>query len=446
MKSVRMLFMVLLTLASGAIADAMSLPPRDPKVTIDGKLNCPYISTSGGTAYLQIYIKTSDAMRPDRNRRPMNIAVVLDRSGSMADERKLDYAKSALNKLIDQLGSEDIFSLVVYDDMIDVLRSASRVGNKQELKRLVSDIYPRNSTNLGGGMMEGLRQVERNLQMEYVNRVILISDGLANQGITNPVELNTIARRYRNRSISLTTMGVGLDYNENLMIGLSESGGGNYYFIESPNQLAQIMNREFHSASAVVAQNASIELKLGRGVRVLDVIGCEKFYEANSYRIPIGDLYANEVREYTVELSIPEGRGDFTAVSGTLRCECGAFADTPSFTTNIHYTRDLATIERNRNLDVQAKSDIAVSTRKVENAMKALDEGRGEEAKAELESAKQMLSSSPAAAFAGANADAIQEQTLRINSYNSTLNDKDVDVRRAKKSIQYENYRVQKKK
>ena len=84
---------------------------------------------------------------------------------------------------------------------------------RSEWKRLVSDISPRNSTNLGGGMIEGFRQVERHRSREYVNRVILLSDGLANQGVTDPRELNRIARNHRDETISLTTMGVGLDYN-----------------------------------------------------------------------------------------------------------------------------------------------------------------------------------------------------------------------------------------
>ncbi len=438
------LLTILAIVALCSTANAMSFPTGEPKITLDGKLNCPYISSSGGTAYLQIYLTTSDFVRPERARRPMNISVVLDRSGSMADERKIDYAKQALNKLIDQLSSEDIFSLVVYDDVIDVLRAAQRVGNKRDLKRLVSDIYPRNSTNLGGGMMEGLRQVERNIGREYVNRVILLSDGLANQGITDPRELSRIARNYRNKSISLTTMGVGLDYNENLMVGLAESGGGNYYFIESASQLASIMNKEFHSASSVIAQNAFIELKLGRGVRVLDVIGCEHSYASDRHTIPVGDLYANETREFSVELSIPEGSGTLTVATGILRCECSSSASRPSFSAKANYTRDVAMIEKNRDMDVQAKADIAVSTRKVDRAMKALDEGRGDEAKAELSSARQMLMSSPAASASGAGSIMIQEQASRLDSFNKSLNED--DSRRAKKAIQYENYRVQKKK
>ena len=439
--------MMTVILVAFSTTKGMSFPGSEQGISLNGKLNCPYISTSGGTAYLQISLTSSGRDDRKRRQRPMNIAVVLDRSGSMADERKIDYAKSALTKLIDQLHAEDLFSLVVYDDVIDVLRSSQRVGSShRDLKRLISDIYPRNSTNLGGGMMEGLRQVERNLGKEYVNRVILLSDGLANQGITDPSELARIARNHRSRSISLTTMGVGLDYNENLMVALAESGGGNYYFIESPSQLASIMSKEFNSASSVIAQNAYIELKLGRGVKVVDVIGCEDFFDGGTYRIPVGDLVANDSREFTVELSIPEGTGVQTVATGTLHCECSAFASRPSFSARVNYTREVAMIEKNRDMETQAKADIAVSTRTVEKAMKALDEGRGEEAKSELSAARQMLMSSPAASYGGASGAAVQEQAARLDSFNQILDDKEVDARRAKKSIQYENYQIQKKK
>ena len=154
---------------------AMSPPGGAPAVALDGRLNCPYISTHGGTAYLQISLSTTEVNRPER--RPMNVAVVLDRSGSMADAGKLGYAKDAILALIDQLAAGDIFSLVIYDDIVDVPFPARRVGNKSELRRLVDGIYPRGATNLGGGMSEGFRQAERNLCLESVNRVILLSDG-----------------------------------------------------------------------------------------------------------------------------------------------------------------------------------------------------------------------------------------------------------------------------
>ncbi len=435
----------LLALMSISSGTACAIPRQS--ITLQSRLNTPTISTNGGIAYLQLTITTPSVRVP--HRRPLNISVVLDRSGSMGDEGKIDYAKKALRKLVDQLNSEDILSIVIYDDIIDILRPAQRVGREKfTIEHLIDEIYPRGSTNLGGGMVEGLRQVEHNLSREYVNRVVLLSDGLANQGITDPDELDRIARKYRAKCISLTTMGVGLDYNENLMVGLAQNGGGNYYFIESPHSLASIMNREFNTLSTVVAQNASIELTLGRNVIVRDVIGCEHRVQADRYVIPVGDLYTNECREFTVELSIPEGTGSLTVATGTLRYESNQLW-TDGFPTSsavVRYTRDLALIEKERDLKAQTKADVAVSTRTVENALKALDEGKDQEAAGFLKQAQDVLHASPAASAMGAGGAEIRQQAAKLNSYERLLKDTTGDTRKAKKSIQYDNYQTQKSK
>ena len=438
--------LVLATLVLNACTLAMSFPREAPRIVLGGKLNCPYVSTSGGTAYLQISLSASDVVRPDR--RPMNIACVLDRSGSMGDARKIEYAKQALLRLIDQLTSQDIFSLVIYDDVIEVPFPAGYVESKEALRRLVDRIDPRGSTNLGGGMTEGFRQVERNLRKESVNRVILLSDGLANRGVTDPNELKRIAGRYRERAISLTTMGVGLEYNENLMVDLSQAGGGNYYFIESPFSLASIMSGELNTLSCVVVQNASIVLTLGHGVRVNDVIGCDHREAGNTYIVPVGDVCANDHREFTVELSIPEGTGLLKVATGELKYDSERIhGETSSaFTVYAHYTRDAAVIEKNKDWETQARADVAVSTRAVEHAMNLLDEGKHAEAQQTLNEAKQALQSAPAADMSVEAAAAIRNQAAIISGYSTTLRDSASDARLAKKSIQYDNYRMQRKK
>jgi Ca-activated chloride channel family protein len=421
---------------------ACALPQQS--ITLQSRLNTPTISSNGGTAYLQLTIATPTIALPQRH--PLNLAIVLDRSGSMGDEGKIDFAKKALWKLVDQLNSEDILSIVIYDDIVDVLRTAQPVGrNKYAIKHLIDEVYPRGSTNLGGGMVEGFRQVECNLGKEFVNRVVLLSDGLANQGVTDPGALDQIARKHRAKCISLTTMGVGLDYNENLMVGLAKNGGGNYYFIESPRSLASIMSREFNMLSCVVAQNASIELTLGHNVSFRDVVGCEFHAQADRYVIPVGDLYSNENRDFTIELSVPEGSGTFTVATSTLRYESDKqwSSGFPTAYADVRYTHDVALIEKQRDLSVQAKADVAVSTRTVENAMKALDEGKDLEAASYLQQAEDALRSSPAASALGAGGAAIREQSTRLNSYKQLLKDSTGDGRKAKKSIQYDNYRTQ---
>lgn len=422
-------------------ATALGHEGNGPRIT--GKVNIPFLPSEGGTFYLNVALALPVVERPSR--KPMNIAIVLDRSGSMADERKIDYAKSALASLIRQLSPQDILSVVIYDDVVEVLREAGKARNREKLVRLISNIHPRGSTNLGGGLIEGLHQVSRNASNKYVNRVILFSDGLANQGITDPSALNTVARRHRHQGISVTTMGVGLDYNENLMTGLAEHGGGRYYFIESPRSIAHILGREFESLTAILAQNATLEITLGSGFEVADVIGYTWEQDGTTCRIPLGDLSSGQEQDITMELRAPSGTGTADVARGVLRFSSDALArhQQPEFRTTIAYTNDRAVVEQNRDLKVQARADVAVSTRTVERALESFDKGDTNGALQELEDAQSALSASPAAGAAGSG-EILNAQKERLEEFRKTLNDRNIDARKARKSVQYDNYNLQK--
>jgi Ca-activated chloride channel homolog len=312
----------------------------------------------------------------------------------------------------------------------------------------VDEIAPRGWTNLGGGMAEGFHQAHSFARRGVVSRVILLSDGLANRGITDPRQLGNIACRERAVGISLSTIGVGLEYNENLMLALSESGGGNYYFLESSRNLASVLEKEFNTVCGVLAQDARIDITLGRGVKVVDAIGSPFTSEGRDVRLEIGDLNAGEKREWTLVLDVPAGEGTMEVARGRLRyhsaAEGLAEARVEEFQTGIHYTERLAEVDDHRDKDVQARGDIAISTRKVEQAMQALDDGRRDEAEQRLHEARQMVAASPAAVGGGASAEMVRAQENKLSGYSTTL--KEQDAGKAKKDIQYDNYRTQKKK
>ncbi len=428
----------------GLVVPAKAHAPGEP-IVLKGRVNCPLVPTAGGTIFLQISVTPPRFDLP--RKKPMNLSVVLDRSGSMADEGKIHYAKSALLSLVDRLSPDDILSIVIYDDVVEVLRPSGRVRDRREIHRLIERIAPRGSTNLGGGMVKGLQQVAANASREFVNRVVLLSDGLANQGITDPHELNKIARRYSSESISLTTIGVGLDYNENLMVGLAQYGGGNYYFIESPHSIAHILRREFDAMTTILAQNSILELSFGRGVEIADVIGFPWTVDGSRCTVSLGDLTAGHSEEITVELRIPSGTGMLALATGSLRYEASNASLDPAepLSISVEYSGNSEAIERRRDMEAQAKADIALSTRTVEKAMEALDSGNAEDALQEIENAGGFLKASPAAESPQAGA-AIKDQIGRLESFRKALQDSSGDHRRAKKSIQYDNYQIQKNK
>ena len=226
-------------------------------------LNNPYF-LSGGNAkevYLYVQLNAQEVVRTDK-RIPLNLCLVIDRSGSM-DGDKMTYAKKAADFVINQLDQDDILSIVQYDNIIEVIHAAEKLKNKEVIHQKVATIKARNMTNLSGGMMEGYNQVRKLKAQEQVNRVLLLSDGLANEGITDPEQLNLIAKKvFETDAIGLSTFGVGADYNEKLMTNLSENGGGNYYFIDSPDKIPTIFAEELTGLLTVLAQNARLSIPI----------------------------------------------------------------------------------------------------------------------------------------------------------------------------------------
>lgn len=253
-----------------------------------------------------LYLELQGATAPaDDKRVPLNISLVLDRSGSMQGD-KIAFVKKAAQFVIDNLTAEDHLSIVQYDDQIDVVSPSARVQHKQELRRRVDQIEARNMTNLSGGMLAGYEQVQSTQQPKFVNRVLLLSDGLANQGIVEPEKLREIAQqKFREQGVALSTFGVGADFNEVLMTNLSEYGGANYYFIESPDKIPSIFAQELQGLLAVVAQNARLDIRFPQ-----DYFRCEKVYgfpadiAPGQVSVRFNDLFSEEKKAVLVKLEI----------------------------------------------------------------------------------------------------------------------------------------------
>lgn len=242
---------------------------------------------------------------PSGDRIPLNISLVVDRSGSMSGD-KLAYVKKAVNFVIDNLASDDYLSIVQYDDRIDVVSKSAKVTNKKDLHSQVNKIEARGMTNLSGGMLEGYNQVASTQQEKYVNRVLLLSDGLANQGITEPEKLKQIAQnKFREQAIGLSTFGVGSDFNELLMTHLSEFGGGNYYFIESPEKIPEIFAQELAGLLSVVSQNTKLTINFPSDYfKCTNVFGYPFDAKAGSVSINFNDVISEEKKAVLIKLEV----------------------------------------------------------------------------------------------------------------------------------------------
>ncbi|WP_020472895.1 vWA domain-containing protein [Zavarzinella formosa] len=241
-------------------------------------------------------------------RPPMNIGLVLDRSGSMAEAKKMSFAREAAVFLVQQLKRNDRFSFTVFDEQIETLVPSRPVENTSSLVSLINAVQPRGSTDLFAGWAEGGKQVRENKIANGTNRVILLSDGQANHGETNPDVMAGAAKALSQAGVSTTTMGVGDSYNEDLLEKIAEHGDGNYYYISSPVQLMDIFQSELKELVGIAGTSVTLRVKLPEAATGLDVLNDFLKNGDGAYQLPnlIGGATTNVLVRFTVPAQAAE--------------------------------------------------------------------------------------------------------------------------------------------
>jgi Ca-activated chloride channel homolog len=246
---------------------------------------------------------------------PANVGLVLDRSGSMSGD-KIRLARLAVERAIAQLRPDDRFSLVVYDDQVEILQEstpASDDAKRHALGRLAR-IDARNSTDLFSGWMRGCEQVALHASTERINRVLLLTDGLANHGVTNRDEIVRHAGELFERGVQTSTFGVGADFDEHLLQDQADAAGGHFYFIESATQIPELLAGELGEALEVTVRRASLEVRVPSGVRASVLNRFRSRLEPQSgarrdraLRVELGDLVSAQQISAVLELELPAG-------------------------------------------------------------------------------------------------------------------------------------------
>ncbi|MGP1675421.1 MAG: vWA domain-containing protein, partial [Candidatus Limnocylindrales bacterium] len=244
-----------------------------------------------------------------RERAPVNLAFVLDRSGSMSGT-KLALAKQAVEEALARLDARDRFSIVVYDDVVDTVvesTSASAEARRNAIERLAS-VDARGSTNLADGWFRGCEQVATHLSREGIDRVLLLTDGLANVGIVDVDELARHAGELRARGVSTTTFGIGNDFDEALLQAMSDAGGGHFYYIADAAQIRDHIASEVGETLEVAARDAELELLAGEGIAI-EAISPHRFTGHGTRSVvSLGDLVADQAIDVVLRLTFPYGQ------------------------------------------------------------------------------------------------------------------------------------------
>lgn len=237
--------------------------------------------------------------RPQRT-----LEIVLDRSGSMSGAR-LDGAKAAIARLIDRLDPTDNFGLVSFDHEVELVVPAGPLADKAAVKQAVAAVFARGNTNLSAGYLRGLQEARRVAGMAGAT-VLLISDGHANDGVTDPGALEGVAAEARRQGVITSSLGYGLGYDERIMSALARGGAGNELFAEEPDTAAALIAGEVEGLLAQTAQAASVLIRLGGQVTQVQIINdLPVSATADGVLAELGNFYADETRKLLLLFDVP---------------------------------------------------------------------------------------------------------------------------------------------
>lgn len=297
-----------------------------------------------GGYVVRVLLRITGEAAPERHRPPLNLAVVLDRSGSMAAMGKLERAKEAASLLVRRLGESDVVSVVAYDDEVRTVAGRTPGVRRPDVLSGIAGLHPGGMTNLSGGWLRGRDLVaeERGAREtaaaekavaetsaeasgkhagSRVNRVLLLTDGLANVGLTDPGRLRDLVGSAAVKGVTTTTIGFGADYDEQLLQALADAGGGSTYYIEQPDQAPAVFEAEIEGLMALAAQNVVVTVAPAAAVDHATVLHRYPRHQTDddALRLELGDLYALEPKSLLTEFLIDAG--DAQADVATLTVE-----------------------------------------------------------------------------------------------------------------------------
>jgi Ca-activated chloride channel family protein len=343
---------------------------------------------------VKIDVNAEAEARP--NRLPLNIAVVIDHSGSMAGA-KIEKTKQAAMQLIGQLTNQDNLALVEFDDRVEVLFPSQHVVDREALKAEVQRIEPGGSTALYAGVEAGGKQLLKiDSRTERINRVILLSDGLANVGPSSTAALKGLGRSLSRQGVSVTTIGVGDDYNEDLMVGLAEASDANYYYVQDAEKLPEIFAKELGGLQTVTARNVQVVITCADGVEPMDVIGRPEKFADRKTVVEFGPFSSGQKRYLFLRCRVKARDAvtqmDLASVKVTYRDEING-SEEVSIEQNVRIgvTTNEREVADGINQTVAAERELQLNALAKDQAMAAADAGNNRDAAISLRANAQKL-------------------------------------------------------
>ncbi len=306
-------------------------------------------------------------------RTPLNLALVIDRSGSM-EGPPLEYVKQACAYVVDLLGPDDVLSIVTFEEMVDTLMPPQRVTNRQAIKDGIARIMPGNTTNLHGGISLAAQHISQVNDPGRATRMIVLTDGDPTAGIKDFNALTGLASDIKSRGISATFLGFGPDYNEELLAGMAKRAGGNYYYITQPELIPEIFRTELEKLMTVIARNLQLNLKVARWVNLRNTATAQPV-SPSEFNYALADLERGSTLQQVLDFDFANHPlGFYRVAAGKLTYDDGVSGKQEIIDLDfiMEFTADSARYSLPVNPRVRQAADIQQASRLVEKTIMGL--------------------------------------------------------------------------
>lgn len=387
-------------------------------LSMTGKLSHPYLVPGTSDVFATLEISAVDV--PNAKRAPVNLSLVIDRSGSMSGE-KIAQARRAALRLVDLLEETDRLAIIHYGSDVRLMPGAfATTENKERMRRYIGNIADEGGTNIGDGLMAGKAQLDVARSDFTVNRLLLLSDGQPTVGITSERGLVNIASRLRAAGTTVTALGVGADFNEDLMQRLADTGGGSYGFIRDAESTVALFEKDLQQAGTMVARGVTLKFEVPAGIDFREVFGRPVTRSGNTISVALPDFSARQTEKLVVHLAAhvagaPEQAFDVA----DFRLDYSDLLTSQAADANVKLaamvTPDRSLADQKRDKDAFVFATRARASQNVEKAAAAIQAGRFQQAQQLIEDNRVLFDSAAPVAGADLAGDyAANEQQLDV--------------------------------
>jgi len=360
---------------------AMSITVQADQIQLNAALSTPVmLADQKQTVFLRVGLTGLHLKK--QKVAPINVALVIDKSGSMGGE-KIRRAKDAAIMAVERLRKDDIISVVTYDHQANILLPATKATDQNRIITAINKLRAGGQTALYDGVEKAAKEVRKFLDRKRVNRIVLVSDGLANVGPSTPKELGALGASLSKENIAVTTIGLGLGYNEDLMSQLAEKSDGNHAFAENATDLVRFFDHEFGDIFSVVAQEVNVTIIGVEGVRPIRVLGRDAEIQDQQVSVKLNQLYGGQEKYILLELEVPPTKAE-RVIAGVAVVYRNLGADTSerlSSMVSATFTNSPQLVEEKTNAAVMTAAVEQLAVEKNELAVKRRDEDKINEAR-----------------------------------------------------------------